>query len=57
MVNEVKVLRTKLKLTQAEFADKMAVDVTTISRWERNEQRPRPVHLRRMDRLQRRATK
>lgn len=51
MGKQVKALRTKLKLSQAEFADKMAVDVTTISRWERNEQRPRPVHLRRMDRL------
>ena len=53
MVNQIKALRNKLKLTQAEFADKMAVDVTTVSRWERNEQRPRPVHLRRMDRLKR----
>ena len=55
MVKGVKALRKKLKLTQAEFADKMAVDVTTISRWERNEQKPRPVHLRRMDRLARSA--
>ena len=53
MVNSVKALRNKLKLTQAEFADKMAVDVTTVSRWERNEQKPRPVHLQRMDRLAR----
>jgi len=49
--NKVRALRKKLKLSQAEFADKMAVDVTTVSRWERNQQRPRPVHLRRMDRL------
>jgi DNA-binding transcriptional regulator YiaG len=54
-VNEIKALRDKLKLSQAEFADKMAVDVTTISRWERGEQRPRPIHLRRMDRLAKRS--
>ena len=53
--NSFKTLRQKLKLTQAEFADKMAVDVTTISRWERNIQRPKAVHLRRMDRLEKKA--
>ena len=53
--NKIKALRTKLKLSQAEFADKMAVDVSTVSRWERKEQQPRPEHLRRMDRLERKG--
>ena len=50
---EVKELRGKLMLDQQEFADLMAVDKGTISRWERGKQRPKAVHLRRMARLSR----
>jgi DNA-binding transcriptional regulator YiaG len=32
---ELKALRTRLKLTQVELAKKLKVDVATISRWER----------------------
>ena len=32
---ELKALRTRLKLTQAQLAKKLKVDVATISRWER----------------------
>ena len=32
---ELKTLRTQLKLTQAQLAKKLKVDVATISRWER----------------------
>ncbi len=49
--NEVRKLRKALMLDQQEFADKMAVDVGTVSRWERNVQRPKAVHMRRMARL------
>ena len=52
--NGVRKLRERLMLNQQEFADVMAVDVGTISRWERDIQRPKPVHLRRMARLRRR---
>jgi len=38
-------------LNQKEFADVMAVDSGTVSRWERGVQKPKPVHLRRMARL------
>ena len=50
-MNEVKGLREKLMRNQQEFADIMAVDVGTVSRWERGKQRPKPVHMRRMARL------
>ena len=50
-MNEIKKLREQLMLNQQEFADVMAVDVGTVSRWERDKQRPKPVHLRRMARL------
>ena len=52
--NDAKKLRTKLILNQQEFADLMAVDVGTVSRWERHLQKPKPVHLRRMARLAKR---
>jgi len=55
--NSTKQLRKKLMLNQQEFADLMAVDVVTISRWERGKQRPKSVHLRRMERLRKKATK
>ena len=48
---EIKELRKKLILNQQEFADVMAVDSGTISRWERGKQRPKAVYLRRMARL------
>ena len=49
--SEVRKLRTQLMLDQQEFADVMAVDKGTVSRWERGKQKPRAVHLRRMARL------
>ena len=48
--NDVKELRTRLMLDQQEFADLMAIDKGTVSRWERGKQRPKAVHLRRMAR-------
>lgn len=50
-MNHVKELRDKLMLNQQEFADLMAVDVATVSRWERGVQKPKAVRLRRMARL------
>ena len=55
--NEIKELRELLMLNQQEFADVMAVDSGTISRWERGERRPKPVHLRRMARLSQKVKK
>lgn len=52
---DIKALRLKLLLDQQEFADVMAVDKGTVSRWERGLQRPKAVHLRRMARLAKKA--
>lgn len=49
--NEIRRLRKQLILDQQEFADVMAVDKGTVSRWERGMQRPKAVHLRRLARL------
>lgn len=57
MDNKVKQLRKLLMLDQQEFADAMAVDRVTISRWEREKQRPKAVHLRRLARLRKRVEK
>lgn len=37
---EIKSLRKKLKLNQAQFAKKLDVDYSTISKWESGERRP-----------------
>lgn len=50
--NGVRKLRKALMLDQQEFADLMAVDVGTVSRWERDIQKPKAVHLRRMAKLE-----
>jgi len=50
-MNEVRELRDKLMYNQQEFADVMAVDKGTVSRWERGKQKPKAVHQRRMTRL------
>ena len=48
--NDVKKLRKALMLDQQEFADLMAVHRETVSKWERGVQKPKAVHLRRMER-------
>jgi len=55
MANDIKELRRKLIMDQQEFADTMAVHRETVSKWERGVQRPKPVHLRRMARLSKKA--
>ena len=49
----IRKLRLSLMLDQQEFAKVMSVGKDTVSRWERGLQRPKAVHLRRMDRLAR----
>lgn len=44
-------LRKKLQKTQAQFAEILAVDPVTISRWENGARRPRPVYARELERL------
>jgi len=44
-------LRSKLGLTQKELAGRLKVDVITISRWERGEQKPSLESIKRLNRL------
>ena len=53
----VKELRSQLGLTQKEFAGRLGLDATSISRWERGKQRPKAVHMRRMARLNKKGGK
>ena len=50
---EIKNVRTKLKLTQKDLATKLRVNAITVKRWERGEQRPGALALRRLNRLTR----
>ena len=52
---DVKELRKSLGLTQKEFAARLKVDVITVSRWERGEQRPTQLAVRRLERLEKKA--
>jgi len=49
--DKIKELRKRLHYSQQEFADILDVDVLTVSRWERKQQRPRPIHQRKLARL------
>lgn len=48
---QIVLLRKKLQKTQAQFAEMLAVDPVTISRWENGARRPRPVYARELERL------
>ena len=48
---DIKELRKKLGLTQGEFAHRLKVDPTIVSRWERGINRPSPACVKRLNRL------
>lgn len=48
---EVKDLRKKLSLSQAQMAERLGVEVTTINRWEKGRQRPSKLAKRILARL------
>lgn len=48
---EIKTLRESLGLTQKELAARVKVDAITVSRWERNEQKPSNHAKRQLARL------
>ncbi len=48
---EIAALRKRLNKTQAQFADILAVDPVTVSRWENGQRQPRPVYARELQRL------
>jgi len=49
---EIKELRTKLKLTQQQLADKLGVHRVTVAEWERNHKRPSNLANRQLRRLE-----
>lgn len=53
----IKKLRKATGLTQVDFAKLLDVDSVTISRWERGETKPMPVHKRKLNRLSRKVKK
>ena len=48
---DVKSMRLKLGLSQKELAARLKVDVITISRWERNLQKPDKTAVKRLTRI------
>ena len=48
---EIKTMRIALGLSQKELADKLGVDAITVSRWERNEQKPSSLAQKQLARL------
>lgn len=47
----IKVIRTRLLLTQQEFADKLGVSIITVQKWERNINKPSLKHQRQIKNL------
>lgn len=48
---EIKALRVSLRLTQGEFAEKLGVDLNTVSRWETGTKKPSLRNLRKIEEL------
>jgi len=48
---QIKELRLKLDLSQEQFAAKLGVSATTLSRWERGTHKPLPTFERKLSRL------
>ena len=44
-MNFIKVKREKYKFTQADIAEKLQIDKSTVSKWETGESRPRAEKL------------
>ena len=47
----VRKIRDKLGLTQDQFADKLGVSSITVSRWERDNNRPLPIFEKQIEKL------
>ena len=51
MDNEIKKLRLSLGLTQFEFANKLFVSLTTVSRWETNSFKPSKLYRKKLEEI------
>jgi len=51
LAEKIKELRSRLGLTQEQFAAKIGVTFSTVNRWESNKSKPSPLALRRIEEL------
>ena len=54
--DRVRITRSRLSLTQAQFAERMAVTPLTVHRWESGQSRPRALALERLEELEEAAS-
>jgi len=48
---QIKALRTRLNMTQVEFAHKLDVQPVTVSRWERDDTKPLKHFIKAMEKM------
>lgn len=53
--DEIKALRTRLRLTQEQMANRLGVRFATLNRWENGHASPSPLAARELERLARDA--
>lgn len=51
LANKIKELRSKLGLTQEQFAAKIGVTFSTVNRWENGKGKPSPLAMRQLEEL------
>ncbi len=51
IAKKIRLLRSKLGLTQEQFAAKVGVTFSTVNRWESGKSRPSPLAMRQIDEL------
>ncbi len=55
LARRIKGLRTKLGLTQEQFAAKIGVTFSTVNRWENDKGTPSPLAMQQIDKLTKRV--
>ena len=55
MARKIKELRSKLGLTQEQFAAKVGVTFSTVNRWENGKGKPSPLAMRQIEELMERT--
>jgi len=56
LARKIRELRSKLGLTQEQFAAKVGVTFSTVNRWESGKSKPSPLAMRQINELMERAT-
>ena len=52
---DVRGLRTRIGMTQAQFAQEIGVQAATVARWEQGVMKPSPMAIKQLEALERRA--